>query len=231
MSGSGSRIIVALDPPDDVNVVDWCLSIIGETRDLVAGYKIGLPLLVRLDSINELSLLARAMGDGLLRIVDLKLADIGDVMVSSIKPFIHYGFNYFIAHSFIGCRDGLGVLNSFLRENNAWLITVVSMSHRGSVEVMDSIVDRLLEVSVNVGAWGVVAPATRPEIIRFVRKHIGSRARILSPGIGPQGARPGDALMAGADYEIIGRMITRNSGPRHVVKEINKIHESLLGEG
>ena len=227
----GSRIIVALDPPDGVNVIDWCLNIVRETRDLVAGYKIGLPLVVRLNSMEDLSILSKAMDGDRLKIVDLKLADIGNIMVSAVKPFIHHGFNYFIAHSFIGCRDGLDVLNSFLRENNAWLITVVSMSHRGSVEAMDDVVEKLLEISVNTGAWGVVAPATRPEIIRFVRKHIGSRAKILSPGIGPQGARPGDALMAGADYEIIGRMITRSSDPRHVVKEINKIHESLLGEG
>ncbi|MEM0002219.1 MAG: hypothetical protein QW211_04935 [Desulfurococcaceae archaeon] len=53
-----------------------------------------------------------------------------------------------------------------------------------------------------------MAPATRPEVIKYIRSKLGTNVKILSPGVGAQGASPGDALCAGADYEIIGRAIT-----------------------
>ncbi|MEM4743157.1 MAG: orotidine 5'-phosphate decarboxylase, partial [Pyrobaculum sp.] len=36
---------------------------------------------------------------------------------------------------------------------------------------------------------------------------VGCRYRIISPGIGAQGGAPGDALKAGADFEIVGRYL------------------------
>lgn len=233
MSTQGSRVIIALDPPDNVDVARWCLEIIGSTRPLVAGYKIGLPLMARIESTRVLKEIAEAMGGSVLKIVDLKLADIGDIMVSTVKPFIDMGFNVFIAHAFIGLEDGLDKLSRFLHGKGARLVAVVSMSHKGASRTMDKMLRELVEIAVEAGSWGVVAPATRPRVVREVRRileELSSRARILSPGIGAQGAPPGSALEAGADYEIVGRLVTRSSDPRGVVEEINSIHKRVLSK-
>ncbi len=229
-----TRIIIALDPPKGVNAFDWSKNIIKETKDLVTGYKIGLPLLLRLNSINELKEIAKLMYDSELRIVDLKLADIGSIMVSTVEPLISLGFNSFIAHAFVGLDQGLLDLSLFLRENNCNLITVVSMSHKGSQDIMDENLDKLLDISIKASSWGVVIGATKPDVISYARKYFSSRnvdMKILSPGIGVQGARPGSALEVGADYEIIGRLITRAKDPRAKVIELSKIYKELEERG
>jgi orotidine-5'-phosphate decarboxylase len=73
-----------------------------------------------------------------------------------------------------------------------------------------------------------VAPATRKDIIRFLRLILDIDKKILAPGVGPQGALPGDALCAGADYEIIGRLITRSKTPRRETEEILNLQREAL---
>ncbi|MDP8003335.1 MAG: orotidine 5'-phosphate decarboxylase / HUMPS family protein, partial [Caldisphaera sp.] len=75
--------------------------------------------------------------------------------------------------------------------------------------------------------WGIVAPATRPEIITYFRKSIGRGIKILSPGIGIQGAKPGEALCHGADFEIVGRYITNAPDPKEATKVL--IYEQKRG--
>jgi len=63
---------------------------------------------------------------------------------------------------------------------------------------------------VRTRATAVIEPANRPdEIYEGFKNVYGSKAMILSVGIGPQGALPGCALYAGATCEGIGRFIFR----------------------
>lgn len=217
-------IIVALDPPIGVDPVKWCFKIIDDTLDIVSGYKIGLPLILDLDRKRDLEKIVGKMKGVWLRIADLKLADIGDIMVSIIRRLHEFGFNAFIVHGFIGYNGALDRVSDYVDSIDAKLITVVSMSHSGSSEIIDHVLDRLLEVALRAGSWGIVAPATRPEIIRGIRSRVGDRVKILSPGIGVQGARPSTAIKAGADYEIIGRLVTRSEDPRKTLLEIRDLY-------
>ncbi len=217
-------IIVALDPPIGVDPVKWCFRIIDDTLDIVSGYKIGLPLILDLDRKRDLEKIVGKMKGVWLRIADLKLADIGDIMVSIIRRLHEFGFNAFIVHGFIGYNGALDRVSDYVDSIDAKLITVVSMSHSGSSEIIDHVLDRLLEVALRAGSWGIVAPATRPEIIRGIRSRVGDRVKILSPGIGVQGARPSTAIKAGADYEIIGRLVTRSEDPRKTLLEIRDLY-------
>ena len=69
-----------------------------------------------------------------------------------------------------------------------------------------------------------------PQYIQKARKDLRYQGIIISPGIGAQGASPGDALKAGADFEIIGRMIIKAEDPVEVVSKINKIQKNVLGD-
>lgn len=71
---------------------------------------------------------------------------------------------------------------------------------------MAPLAERMARLAADVGATGVVAPATRPERIRAIRSIIGERI-IISPGVGAQGGSAGSALEAGVDYLIVGRSI------------------------
>jgi len=76
-------------------------------------------------------------------------------------------------------------------------------------------------------AYGVVAPATRPESIKKIRKIVGDMI-IISPGIKVQGGKVGSALNVGADFEIIGRGIYDDKNPQSAAKIFyNEIKENF----
>jgi orotidine-5'-phosphate decarboxylase len=77
----------------------------------------------------------------------------------------------------------------------------------------------LAQLAVLVDAAGVVAPATRPERIRLVRSVIGDRT-IISPGVGIQGGSALEAILAGADYLIVGRSIIDADDPKENAESI-----------
>jgi len=195
----------------------WIVQRFEALKDIVQGFKIGLPAVIA-RGLEDIAKIFKSY-EGLL-IADLKLADIGDVMAITAKYLKNYGFNTIIAHSFVGVKQGLDVLAKVCEEEGLRLVLVVSMSHDGSREFLDKHLDEFIEIAKGIKSWGVVAPATRSQVIKFVRSRVGSGMRILSPGVGVQGAMPGDAICAGADYEIVGRIITHSRTPRETALNI-----------
>lgn len=213
-------VIIALDPPPNIRSgLEWGLNIVSETSDLVSGYKIGLPLLLKTRFIEELT---ASIPVEKLVIADFKLADIGDVMLLAIRELAERGFNAFIVHGFVGWSSGLEFVSRFTAESGFKLITVISMTHPGSGEFIDKHFEELVELTIKSSAWGCVIGANKPDYIaraRNVFRENGVDVKILSPGIGVQGVKPGSALKHGADYEIVGRAVTWSDKPREKLLE------------
>jgi len=201
------------------------IKILSDVCDYVDGVKIGISFLIKNGLSNLESL--RTVCNKKLWIADLKLADIGYVMVRTTDLIANF-FDAIIAHSFVGVKDGLDELAGYCSKNKLKLILVATMSHEGAKEIYDFALIRLRDIVTRINPWGLVAPATRPEIIHFLRKILGSKIKILSPGIGPQGALPGEALCAGSNYEIVGRLITKSDSPLKSVQEIVSAQEKKL---
>ncbi|MET1128311.1 MAG: orotidine-5'-phosphate decarboxylase [Thermoproteota archaeon] len=205
-------LIVALDSYERAS------DVVRATCGIVDGFKLGLPLLLEVGAERALEL--RRFCSGAFWVADLKLADIGHVMVAAASRLVG-GVDAIIAHSFVGVAGALEDLKLFLESKSTKLILVVAMSHPGAAELYEKLLDQILdEVAPKVGPWGVVAPATRPELVRLTRRKLGPSVKILSPGVGAQGAQPGSALCAGADYEIVGRAITASEDPRRKAEAI-----------
>ncbi|AFZ70746.1 orotidine 5''-phosphate decarboxylase, subfamily 1 [Caldisphaera lagunensis DSM 15908] len=215
-------LIVAIDRSNTTDGRD-VIEVLEKICNMVAGVKLGMPLLLKHD-LNLLLNIRKICNNNI--ILDLKLADIGDIMVETAELFKNYA-DSIIAHSFIGKKDGIDKLKNFLDKNNMKLILVGSMSHMGSEEIYDKEINNIINIIKDVNPWGVVLPATRPEIIRTFRSKIGNEIKILSPGIGYQGAKPGTALCYGADYEIVGRSIMNAPDPKEATKVI--IYEQKRG--
>jgi len=220
-----SRVIVAVDSKPATSL-DYWVSLASSLCGFVAGFKVGLPFMFDY-GVSGLRAL-RSSCDKLL-IADFKLADIDHIMVLTVSRVVGY-VDGVIAHAFVGLSGGLEGLKDYLDSLSIKLILIVSMSHWGSLDVIDVSVDRLLWVANRLKPWGLVAPATKPHVISYVRRRA-SWAKILAPGIGVQGARPGDGIRAGADYEIIGRLIVEAPNPLEVVKWINSEHDRILRGG
>ena len=216
-----SKVILAIDR---VSSVHAAMALVDTLCGSVAGYKVGVPFIMEHGprSVGRL----RGMCPEAMWIADLKLADIGAVMVQTAQLVANY-VDAVIAHSFVGVRGALDELKNYLDKANRRLILVASMSHPGSIDVYDTVMDRIVGVIEAVRPWGIVAPATRPHVIRSLRKRL-PETRILSPGVGAQGAPPGSALCSGADYEIIGRAVTQSPDPLKAVQEISRLQEEAL---
>ncbi len=207
-SGRG-RVLIAVDDPS--TSLKGFESLILNTKELVAGYKVGVPYLLSygLDNVKGI---IRGFDD-VYFIADLKLADVDVVMGLTTKIVKAAGFDGVIAHGFIGREGGLEGLSKLCIDLGVDLYVLVSMSHPGSSEIYDLNMDRVLALVEILRPTGVVAPATRPEVIKHVRQRLGGTYLIISPGVGVQGAEFGSALCAGADFEIVGRAITKAADP------------------
>jgi len=70
-----------------------------------------------------------------------------------------------------------------------------------------------------VGARGIIAPATRPQRLAELRS-LANELMILTPGVGAQGGSAADAILAGADYIIVGRSIYQADDPRAAAQKL-----------
>lgn len=221
-------LIVALDPPFGPSGEYRVLKIVEDTCDIVSGYKVGLPLLL-VEGPSIVRAVKKKCEEKKL-VADLKLADIGAVMSFVARVLRELGADAIIAHSFTGVKGALDELVQAARSSGLDTILVASMSHEGSAEFVDKHFEEFVSVALQLGVHGVVVGATKPWLIKRARELSGERLAIYSPGIGAQGAKPGDALCAGANYEIVGRLITKASEPRTAAYSVVQAQLSRVGE-
>ena len=212
-------LIVALDPPKRCEAVRWTINMVHSIGPESEGIKVGVPLAVRIGIKGLRDVLS--VSSHKLKIADMKLADIGYVMSLTAEAIAEAGVNGIIAHAFVG-EEELKSLKRTCDELGMKLIILGLMSHPGASQVMLPEFLKLLSIIKNVAPWGTVLPATLPDSIVKGRELLGNQIKILSPGVGAQGASPGDALCAGADYEIVGRLITLSENPSRAVKDVIK---------
>lgn len=213
-----SRIIIALD--DLGRMKDKGL--LKKVVDEVAGIKIGLPLALSREFRDVLATLSDT--DAYI-VADFKLADIPHIMIKAVEKVMDH-IDGVIAHAFVG-REAIAQLFKFLSEHDIELFLVVAMTHKGAEEFINSLTEKFIHFAKELGVTGVVAPATFPEKISLARRLLVDSI-ILSPGVGAQGAEIGSALRHGADFEIIGRLITESNDPLAEVHKINKVHSLVL---
>ncbi|RLE86905.1 MAG: orotidine-5'-phosphate decarboxylase [Thermoprotei archaeon] len=196
-----SRVIVAIDVP-----IMEPHELVGLVKDYAAGIKVGLPALLRWGP-GALRRIREEYGEELYLLCDFKLADIPYVVAEELKAIREMGFDGAILHLFQG-----GVEEVVTLEGRPDLYGVVAMSHP-QAERLNSHFKELLAEAIEAGLEGCVVPATREAVVREARE-AAPGLTLLAPGIGAQGARPGSAVAAGADFEIVGRAITRSPDPR-----------------
>jgi orotidine-5'-phosphate decarboxylase len=197
---TGSRIILALDVPDRKKA----LEVASAVSPYISYIKINWPLVLAAGAD-----IIRDLGEFRPVICDLKLADIPNTLkliadeISKRSPF------GVIAHAFVG-SDCLKELVNHSPEMKVF--AVVAMSHPGSRDIMDSQVDRMIDIARSSGVYGVVAPANKPDLLSRVRKMMPDTV-IISPGSGAQGGDPVEGIRAGADFLIVGRSLYGAADP------------------
>ena len=222
-----SRIILALDihcvfrEACQSKLFRDILVLLNSLRELVAGIKIGLPTIFTLGEEGIYRLL-REYDWSYFFIADVKIADIGHIGKAILDHLIDMGFDAAIVHAVIGFEDGLESIVGRAREKGIGILSLLAMSHPGGEEILNKCFEDNLNASLKAGVDGLVLPATKPQYIKIAR-NMGYDGLIISPGIGVQGAEPGVAIAAGADYEIIGRSIYMSDDPVSSTKIFRRI--------
>lgn len=200
-----NRIILALDVESKHKALEICKKV----AEYVDAIKIGNPLILNtgLGFIKELKFKPL--------IADLKIADIPEISRRMCEQAVKSGADYVIVHGFVG-NDVVKACSEVAK-----IFVVAEMTHKGSEEFIARSSESIARIAKK-HAYGIVAPATKPDRIKKLRKIVGDMT-IISPGVKAQGAKVGDAIKAGADFEIIGRGIYQAKDPRKAAKEFSEI--------
>ncbi|GCC10566.1 orotidine 5'-phosphate decarboxylase [archaeon] len=201
-------LIIALDVTDK----EKALNIAEETSSYVQAIKVGYPLVLSsgLDIIEELMSYTETV------IADFKVADIPNTSKIICRLARNAGAACVIVHGFVG-EDVLKACSEIVD-----IIVVAEMSHPGAEAFIQPVSEEIALLACEY-ARGIVAPATRPERITKLRYVVGRKLLIISPGVKAQGAEIGDAMRAGADFEIVGREIYESERPGEKARKIAKI--------
>ena len=199
-----SRLVLALDETDPVRA----LSIAREVSPFVAKIKINYPLVLSagLEIVTEISKFSNV-------ICDFKVADIPNTNRLITEAVFNAGASGIIAHAFPGPESLKSIRDVDLEKE---LYVVITMSHPKGGQFFN--IEEFCSLAIEIGATGVIAPATRPDDIVKVRKLVGN-LEIISPGVGVQGGNSQETLNAGADFIIVGRGIYLSDNPTEAAKK------------
>lgn len=209
-----SGLILALD----VASRSRALEVAEEALEYVDAVKVGYPLVLScgLSVIGELSKLGKPV------IADFKVADIPYTSRLICEHAKRAGASFAIVHGFVG-EDVLKACSEVMD-----IFVVAEMSHPGAREFLQPVAERIALLARRY-AFGIVAPATRPERIARLRS-LAEGLVIISPGVRAQGAKPGEAIRAGADFEIVGRGIYASPEPGRSAAEIAEELRGVMEE-
>lgn len=206
-----SRLIIALDVTDR----DEALAIAEKLGGAVDAIKVNYPLVLAsgLNILGDIKKYANV-------IADFKVADIPNTNALICRETFEAGADAIICQGFVG-QDSVVACMDVARKYGREVYVVTEMSHPGALDFLQPHALELVDLAKRAGASGIIAPATRPERLREIRRRAGTM-KILSPGVGAQGGDARTAIEAGADFVIVGRSIYNAKDPYGAAQEFIK---------
>lgn len=217
------RLIVALDLPN----VREAESLVEKLGDSVGFYKIG----YQLAFAQGLPLASALVGAGKRVFLDMKLHDIANTVAHGVESVARMGATFLTVHAYpqtmrsaVEARAG-----SNLRILAVTVLTSyddADLAEAGYTVSVEQLVGERAQQAQEIGIDGIVCSAEEAAPLRLM---IGSEMLLVTPGIRPAGAAPGDqkrvvsparAIAAGADYLVVGRPVVEAADPRAAAEAI-----------
>jgi orotidine-5'-phosphate decarboxylase len=220
------RLILALDVPD----IGEAQALVERLGDSVSFYKIGLELATTGDYFRLLDWLLER---GKRVFADLKLYDIPATVGAAVRQMSGSGASFLTVHGDRAIMEAAAANKGDTLRVLA--VTVLTSMGQEDLKRMGIGLDiatlamRRAEDALASGCDGVIAsPLEAAEL----RRHLGPKALIVTPGIRPRGHAGGDdqkriasaydALRAGADHIVVGRPIRAAKDPRAAALELQQ---------
>jgi orotidine-5'-phosphate decarboxylase len=217
---SDDRLIVALDVPNALAG----LKLAEQLGDSVSFYKIGLGMLTGggLALANELK---EELGKRIF--LDMKLFDISATVEKAVRGIAQYNLDFLTVHGdphvVRAAKEGAAGSNTKILA-----VTILTSLDRSDLDagqikagdIADLVVERAGR-AFDAGADGIIASPQEAALIRALPEAAGRL--IVTPGVRPAGAAPGDqkriatpaeAIANGADHIVVGRPVWQAQDPR-----------------
>jgi orotidine-5'-phosphate decarboxylase len=217
-----NRLIVALDVP----TVERAEATIDRLGDAVAFYKIG----YQLAFAGGLALAENLVRTGKRVFLDLKLHDIGNTVTNGVESVARIGATFLTVHGYPQTmRAAVAARPSGLRTLAVTVLTSyddADLAAAGYAATVSELAARRADQARDIGVDGLVCS---PEEAAALRQRVGAHMILVTPGVRPAGAASGDqkrvmtpaaAIVAGADYLVVGRPIMEAPDPRHAAEAI-----------
>jgi orotidine-5'-phosphate decarboxylase len=217
------RLIVALDLPG----VERAEAMIAQLGDAVSFYKIG----YQLAFAGGLPLAAKLAAQGKKVFVDLKLHDTGNTVARGVKSIASLGATFLTVHAYPQTMKAAAEARAGT-DLKILAVTVLTSYDDDDLHaagyrlgVSDLVQARAQQAQV-LGIDGIVCSAEEAPALRRI---VGHQMPLVTPGIRPSGSAAGDqkrimtparAIVAGADYLVVGRPVIEAADPRAVVQAI-----------
>ncbi|MGA2993769.1 orotidine-5'-phosphate decarboxylase [Bradyrhizobium sp.] len=229
---SKDRLIVALDLPG----VDQAEAMIARFGDSVTFYKIG----YQLAYAGGLSLVGPLTASGKKVFVDLKLHDIGNTVARGVESLSSLGATFLTVHAYPQTMQAAVEARG---NSGSKILAVTVLTSYNEADLQDAgyrhtIADLVATRTHQAKELGVDGIVCSPEEATALRRIVGDRMSLVTPGIRPAGSASGDqkrimtparAIAAGADYLVVGRPIVEAADPKAAADSIQAEIAQALG--
>ena len=196
------RLIVALDVPS----VDAAETMVTRLGDAVSFYKIG----YQLAFAGGLDYVPKLIQSGKRVFLDLKLHDIANTVAAGVKSVARLGTSFLTVHAFPQVMQAAVEA----RENGLRILAVTVLTSLNDADLAEAgyattVAALAVRRAAQARAIGVDGLVCSPEEVATLRRIVGDRLTLVTPGI-----RPAAIAAAGADYLVVGRPIVAALDPK-----------------
>jgi orotidine-5'-phosphate decarboxylase len=222
---NSSKVILALDFSDMASTVEM----INLTKEHIGIYKLGLEFYLAHGKSGVKEIQSRFTDIEVF--LDLKLHDIPNTVAGACRSVADINPKFLTVHASGGSKM-ISAASSTLPKVEITAVTILTsldqeqMIAMGLSENIESLTLTLAKNAVNSGARAIVSS---PQEVSLLRRHLGEKVILITPGVRPSGAErddqerimtPRQAIEAGADFVVIGRPITKASDPKQAADAI-----------
>jgi orotidine-5'-phosphate decarboxylase len=217
------RLIVALD----LSSVEAADAMVARLGDSVSFYKIG----YQLAYAGGLPLVRKLADKGKKVFIDLKLHDIGNTVARGVESIAKLGATFLTVHAYPQTMKAAADARAGT-DLKILAVTVLTSYDDDDLHAagyrlgVSDLVQARAQQAELAGIDGIVCSA---EEAGALRRAVGDRMRLVTPGIRPAGSSSGDqkrimtparAIAAGADYLVVGRPVLEAADPRLAAEAI-----------
>ena len=223
---TGSRLIAALDTADAARAAAWAAAVAPHC----GLFKLGLEFFLANGAAGMRAIAGRPI------FLDLKLHDIPNTVAGAVRAVLPLGPRMLTVHAaggttmIVAAREAAETAGTarpmILAVTVLTSLDAADLAATGIAAAPAEQVLRLARLAVAAGADGLVCS---PLEVAMLRRALGPGPALVVPGIRPAGSAVGDqarvttpeaALVAGADWIVVGRPITAAPDPAQAARAI-----------